>query len=223
MRDDLLDQHLFPVRPDFTAEQQAINRREWLEDLWHRQLSNPDTYMLKAVPTSLAPRAQNDAENCEIIAFACWVYDPREANETAGENHRAASSDSKRAPGVVEDALGVAVPKGMSSTLFRSCTTQLEAIKSAALQRFQNCDVYHLTMLATHPCHLRQGIASRLFQWGIDRADAEGAVIYLEATDVGLGLYQGWGSEIIESGRVELEGGGKRVCMVRRPRESWEI
>lgn len=57
-----------------------------------------------------------------------------------------------------------------------------------------------------------------LFRWAGERADAEGALIYLEATDVGISLYERFGCEAVDDGVVEFEGGGRRVCMLRKPK-----
>lgn len=40
----------------------------------------------------------------------------------------------------------------------------------------------------------------------------------MDATDVGIGLYERFGCEVVKGGMVEFNGGGKRVCMVRKPK-----
>ncbi len=110
----------------------------------------------------------------------------------------------------------------MSPSLFRWMLERAEPIKAAALAPFKGRGVWHLTMLATHPGHRRRGIASMLFEWGVQRADEEGAMIYLDATEVGAGLYEKYGCELVEGGVVEWEEDRRvrRLCMLRRPHDS---
>jgi GNAT superfamily N-acetyltransferase len=55
-----------------------------------------------------------------------------------------------------------------------------------------------LGRLGVVPEHQRQGIASRLMQWGTDFADAHGLVAFLNARPVALKLYQSCGYEVVQ-------------------------
>lgn len=194
MRGDVLNHSLFPSGPDFSEQQQEQNRLAWYEDLWRRQLTNPNAW-------PLVVHTQRDTN--DIIGFACW-------------NFAEGSVPSERAPGkgVVEEALGKTVPRGMSEAGFRECIEKLEGVKAQVLDQSRDC--YHLTMLVTSPAQERRGIGTMLFRWAVERADAEDALVYLEATPVGLGLYKGYGCEQVA--RVDFSGGGKRIIMIRQPK-----
>ena len=75
-------------------------------------------------------------------------------------------------------------------------------------------------MLATDPDFNRRGLGALQLAWGLKIADTLGLETYLEASEVGVGLYERWGFEKL--GRLEFEselfGTGKRVehiCMLR--------
>lgn len=162
MHDDLFDQQLFPSTPGFTAEEQTSNRRTWLESLWRENLFNPDAYLLKAV-TAEHPS--------EIAGFACWIFPP-------GPEAHSNAEETEQRHGVVESAFSDNLPPGINTQLMRECTVKLEAIKASLTRAFEpSAACYHLTMLATHPAHLRKGIASMLFGWAVEQVDAEGAFI----------------------------------------------
>ncbi|EEH17758.2 hypothetical protein PABG_00321 [Paracoccidioides brasiliensis Pb03] len=63
---------------------------------------------------------------------------------------------------------------------------------------------YVLEILATSPAFERQGHASRLLKWGIEKAEADGARILLEATPAGLPLYQRLGWNVVDEMRIKL-------------------
>lgn len=48
-------------------------------------------------------------------------------------------------------------------------------------------------MIFTDPAHARRGAASKIVQWGCDRADQENLPVYLEASSRGLPLYLKFG------------------------------
>lgn len=61
--------------------------------------------------------------------------------------------------------------------------------------RTQIDQVADLSGLAVHPDYQRQGIAGKLMQFGLDRADEEGLPIYLTASEKGVALYSKYGFE----------------------------
>lgn len=56
----------------------------------------------------------------------------------------------------------------------------------------------YLQFLSVHPAHRRRGIASRIMQWGIDIADQLHLPIYLEATLMGVPLYEKLGFQLLK-------------------------
>jgi GNAT superfamily N-acetyltransferase len=84
-----------------------------------------------------------------------------------------------------------------------------------------------LNMFATHPEHQGRGASKALLDWGLKKADDEGLVTYLNATDIGRRIYEKRGFEVvkmIEWDRVPWGGEGKDChwCMVRQPRAKTE-
>lgn len=71
--------------------------------------------------------------------------------------------------------------------------------------------------LCVDPVWRRQGIAKMLLQWGLDRAQEEGVVVGLDATEVGMIVYTKMGFEVV--GVIEVEGLDVRVpVLMWRPK-----
>jgi GNAT superfamily N-acetyltransferase len=84
---------------------------------------------------------------------------------------------------------------------------------------------YVLRFLATDPEFQRRGLGGMLLRQGIERADAEGRRIYLEATEAGRPLYEKLGWKDIDLVSVDLrkwgeERPGLNYIMMREPRTS---
>ena len=81
---------------------------------------------------------------------------------------------------------------------------------------------WNLTILGVLPSHARQGIASRLLQWGIDKADEEDKAIYLNSSPPGVGLYQKHGFKVLRRVTVfaDEDRGGFEDCAMCRPPKS---
>lgn len=200
MHDDAFDKSLFTPSNPTTRNQPSdaaiatalSHRRTWMTDLWSRQLARPDAHMLIAYPSSDA---------AEIAGFACWDHTK--------------STPSSTTESAAKDAMGATLPVGMSAAAHDECVSKLEAAKAVALKPCASKACWHLTMLAVSTQHARRGVGTLLFEWAARRADAEGAVVYLEATPVGIGLYERFGC--VRIARVEFSVGGERVVMLREP------
>lgn len=82
---------------------------------------------------------------------------------------------------------------------------------------------FMLNSLATHPDHRRRGAASMLLTWGINMADKWGLDTYLDATMMGMRLYERWGFELVRGVEWDrTKWGGEGVdwhgCMIRKGR-----
>ena len=49
----------------------------------------------------------------------------------------------------------------------------------------------------THPSHRRRGVGKLLMQWGMDQAREKGLEVFVEATDIGLPLYESFGLRVM--------------------------
>ncbi|MCJ1264625.1 hypothetical protein MMC22_004499, partial [Lobaria immixta] len=81
---------------------------------------------------------------------------------------------------------------------------------------------YVLKALNTHPAYHRKGCGSMLLEWGVKKADAEGARIYLDATPAGCALYLKSGWKVVDEVVIDLNKYGHShvqttVCMMREP------
>jgi len=66
---------------------------------------------------------------------------------------------------------------------------------------FSLCTV--LNFCFTHPKHRRRGVGRLLMEWGIEKADELGLPSYIEATDIGLRLYESCGFKV--EGDIDLD------------------
>jgi len=60
-----------------------------------------------------------------------------------------------------------------------------------------------LNFCFTHPKHRRRGVGKLLMEWGIQKADELGLPSYIEATDIGLKLYEAHGFKV--EGEIDLD------------------
>ncbi|KAF2195775.1 acyl-CoA N-acyltransferase [Zopfia rhizophila CBS 207.26] len=71
---------------------------------------------------------------------------------------------------------------------------------------------YVLDTLVTHPSHHRRGAGGMLIQWGCDQADTKGVEAYVEASQMGVPLYERYGFRRIKDIELDLGdfGGGEK-------------
>lgn len=60
-----------------------------------------------------------------------------------------------------------------------------------------------LNFCFTQPKHRRRGVGRLLMEWGIKKADELGLPSYIEATDIGLKLYEAYGFKV--EGELDLD------------------
>ncbi len=80
-----------------------------------------------------------------------------------------------------------------------------------------------LAAVGTNPKYQRQGAASLLLRWGLERADDHGLATYVEGTSAARRLYEKHGFKEVAKLQLELspwkEGDYFNTCMVREPTE----
>ncbi|GAA5933856.1 uncharacterized protein JCM15063_000490 [Sporobolomyces koalae] len=76
---------------------------------------------------------------------------------------------------------------------------------------------YHLHLLGIDPYIQRTGAGSKLLKWGCREADRAGVATFLEATDVGMGLYRKFGFEDFGEPITGGENNEMVVWPMRRP------
>ncbi|PGH30188.1 hypothetical protein GX50_07053 [[Emmonsia] crescens] len=92
-------------------------------------------------------------------------------------------------------------PPGAHPELFTALREQIAAAREKYLDEEKD---YVLELIATRPGFERQGHASRLLKWGIEKAEADNARIFLESTPAGLKLYERLGWRVVDTLRIKL-------------------
>lgn len=177
-----------------------------------RELKKPNTWHWKIVDTDLEPSEDDPPANGgRTIAIAVWSMH----NVTKGGSNEALSIPAEKA----DDGPGFTPPE-LRVDAFASL---FEPIRAAQEEIMGTSDPYFmLNSLATHPDHQGRGAAKLLLAWGLNKADTEDLVTYLDATSTGRPVYEKRGFKLVgasEWDRVPWGGQGKdwHGHMVRQP------
>jgi WD repeat-containing protein 48 len=151
----------------------------------------------KVVDTDEAPGPYDPADNGgRTISISVWSMN------NVGE--------IKMAPGFLPPELRL----DALNSLFQPLRAAQERIMGTSRPYFK------LNQLATHPEFEGRGAARLMLDWGLGKADAEGLVVYLDATERARPLYERRGFKVVQAvewDRVPWGGEGKdcHSCMVR--------
>ncbi|KAF7591500.1 hypothetical protein BBP40_001490 [Aspergillus hancockii] len=85
-------------------------------------------------------------------------------------------------------------------------TVETEAVEDGFSPPWpESCDgKFYVIILGTHPDARRKGVATKLMEWGLEKAKEDGVEVYLSATQMGKPVYEKLGFE--DRGRVEAVG-----------------
>lgn len=83
---------------------------------------------------------------------------------------------------------------------------QIGAAKSRYFDGVYGNEQLNLMILATHPDYRRQGAASMLMQWGLEKATREKVALTLFSSPMGLPLYTKLGFNTVSVIEVRVEG-----------------
>jgi len=179
----------------------------WASPFARLQFGHVDPFALTAAMTPriaqqiAQPNAEfivlRDANTQEVVSVAQWSLPLKEpeATEETQEEH-----DERQ---MFEDELyRSSLPENSNKDLIMEFTIGLRSLKHRALQGRKH---YALDNLATHPDYRGRSFASRLVEWAFPLADADGAVVYLEAAsdNPAIRMYRRLGFE--ECGRYTIE------------------
>lgn len=208
-----------------------------------REIGVPNVWHWKIVDTDLSPSEDDPKDNGgRTIAVAVWKLmnvsnhdvslsdsgkgKPEAANQALGEGapaeHAIISMESEPSP---TNELGPRyssfLPPELRLDALKSLFDPLDAARDEIMGTHKR--YFMLNSLATHPDHHRRGAGKLLLDWGIQKADGEGLITYLDATQLARPIYEKRGFEvkkIIEWNRKAWGGEGVDVhyCMVRLPR-----
>ncbi|RAH51525.1 GNAT family N-acetyltransferase [Aspergillus brunneoviolaceus CBS 621.78] len=184
------------------------------------------TYPLKLARTltKLADGASHllvaeDPATGAVVGYARWTVPGPPAPASSGAS--ALSPANQDLVTAFRRAGDGALPPGTNLAVHSRFWGDLERLKAKYLREGD----FVLEFLATLPEAQGQGVASGLLRWGLERADARNARVYLEATEEGYPVYRkyGWRDlEVLELDFAELGGRSERqrwVMMMRERRD----
>ena len=166
-----------------------------------KHLANPQIHVLAAV----------DSDAQEIVAYCRWVipaglgYD-QPAIPLSADGAALAANPMSRAP------------PAMNEGPYNAFKRLLEQGRAKYLTE----GVMMVDILATAPQHQRKGIGAMCMRWGLEKADALKAKVYIESTMDGYALYSSLGWKPLEEVTMDYtqlggEGSQTFVLMMRDP------
>lgn len=212
-----------------------------------REIGIPNVWHWKVVDTDLAPGEDDPKDNGgRTIAVAVWklmnatsedvsLHDPGHPELEKSVQALGQEAPTEHASIPVETAPNQKEKLGPRYSSFLPPELRLDALKSlfdpldAARDEIMGTEqrYFMLNSLATHPDHQRRGAGKLLLDWGMQKADTDGLVTYLDATQLARPIYAKRGFEVkrtVEWDRKVWGGEGVDVhyCMLRVPRVGQE-
>jgi len=178
-----------------------------------REIKKPNTWHWKVVDTDLEPSSDDPPNNGgRTIAVSVWSMRNVSVMKE-GENNEAPSLPTEKS----DDIPGF-LPPELRLDALGSLLGPLRAAQASIMGT--STPYFMLNQLATHPEHQGRGAAKMMLDWGMQKADEEGLVTYLDSTTTGRPVYERRGfalAKAFEWDRVPWGGEGKEWhgCMVR--------
>ncbi|KAJ5627406.1 hypothetical protein N7528_004833 [Penicillium herquei] len=187
-----------------------------------KALANPDLHVIAiedqdpSLSTSEDPKhaVKSDSLKIDVVAYARWLIpeilgnDPHIVHLSPHGHELAAAAETPLRH----------APRPMNEDLYNAS----RELYGQARKKYSDERDIVLDFLATLPSHRGKGFGSALIEWGIEKADALQARIYLEATPEGVALYKRYGWKPIEDFKLDMKlygVAGEEVftVMVREP------
>ncbi|KAF9695748.1 hypothetical protein EKO04_005942 [Ascochyta lentis] len=200
------------------------------EDRKH-EVGAPNVWHWKIVDTALPPSRDDPEDNGgRTIAVAVWKMmnidskdeEKKEEKEVTGHASIPAEVEVK-----TNGPLGPRYPSFLPPELRIDALASIFDPLDASRDEIMGTEntFFMLNSLATHPDHQGRGAGNLLLNWGTEKADDEGLVTYLDATQIARPIYEKKGFEVrraVEWDRTKWGGEGKDVhyCMVRQPKSA---
>ncbi|KAJ6008135.1 hypothetical protein N7540_012111 [Penicillium herquei] len=188
-----------------------------------KSLANPNLHVIAiedqdlGLSTSEDPKhvTRSDSLKIDVVAYARWLIP-----EILGDDpHIVHLSPHGHELAVAAETPLQHAPRPMNEDLYNAS----RALYGQARKKYLDERDIVLDFLATLPSHRGKGLGSALLEWGIEKADALQARIYLEATPEGVALYTRYGWKPIEDFKLDLklygvEGEDIFSVMIREPK-----
>jgi len=182
------------ILPDRSAA--VLDSNEMLEFRMNRirkRLQSPDwRYVLATVDPAEGP--------AKIVGYAGWMAPPTQENITEQERKQkenVVQRQVQQQPPVKDED----TPKGLDMDTFKYINELIEKTKKEILGEDEQ-RVWYLASLAVDPEFKGKGIASKLVQWGVDKAEEAGLPAYLESSPAAVGVYRRVGFKELRKLRV---------------------
>ncbi|KAJ4355082.1 hypothetical protein N0V95_003245 [Ascochyta clinopodiicola] len=185
-----------------------------------REIGAPNVWHWKIIDTHLPPSKDDPEDNGgRTIAVAVWkmmnmkVKDDEKKEETEAVEH---TSIPVEVEVKTDSPVGPRYPSFLPPELRLDALASLfDPLDASRDEIMGNEGTYFmLNSLATHPDHQGRGAGNLLLEWGIKKADNEGLVTYLDATQIARPIYEKKGFEVrraVEWDRKKWGGEGKDV------------
>ncbi|KAI4610175.1 hypothetical protein J4E83_008401 [Alternaria metachromatica] len=178
-----------------------------------REINKPNAWHWKVVDTDLEPSSDDPPDNGgRTIAVSVWSL--HNVSVTKGdEKNEAPSIPVEKA----DDTPGF-LPPELRLEALGSLLGPLRAAQASIMGT--STPYFMLNSLATHPDHQGRGAAKMMLDWGMQKADEEGLITYLDSTMTGRPVYERRGFALVKTlewDRVPWGGEGKdwHGCMAR--------
>lgn len=194
-----------------------------------REIGSPNVWHWKIVDTDLPPSEDDPGDNGgQTIAVAVWkMMNFEEQTEGKGKTEQGATAEHASIRTGTEpagdDAPNPRYPSFLPPELRVDALLSIFGPLDASRDEIMGTEkpFFMLNSLATHPDHQGRGAAKLLLDWGMNKADTERLVTYLDATQIARPIYEKRGFEVrrvVEWDRTKWGGEGKDVhyCMVRQ-------
>ncbi|KIW95123.1 uncharacterized protein Z519_03707 [Cladophialophora bantiana CBS 173.52] len=149
-----------------------------------------------------------EAMSGEIASFAVWHFYPPKSQEEVEQEML------MREFPLPDDA-----NKDLGNRLIRNSIRKRHEVAASIIG--PDKPYVYLAAIGTSPKYQRQGAASLLLDWGLERADDRGLAAYVESAPAALRLYEKYGFKEVSKLALEMspwkEGEYMNVCMVRQP------
>ncbi|KZM22841.1 N-acetyltransferase [Ascochyta rabiei] len=196
-----------------------------------RDIGAPNVWHWKIVDTDLPPSKDDPEDNGgRTIAIAVWKMmnaDGKDERKKEGGELVEHASIPVEVEVKTDSPLGPRFPSFLPPELRLDALASLFDPLDASRGEIMGTEntFFMLNSFATHPDHQGRGAGSLLLDWGTGKADNEGLVTYLDATQVARPVYEKRGFEVrraVEWDRTKWGGEGKDVhfCMVRQPKSA---
>ncbi|PYH91320.1 acyl-CoA N-acyltransferase [Aspergillus ellipticus CBS 707.79] len=171
-----IEQRLWPPVPEMHA---------WWSTVFVQKMRSPKSRLMKVVDTE-----KGDA----IVGFLDWKVPATPVPSSAGGD---GVNGEKKEEKDEEEEEFPPFPPCVDGAMFGALMDDLHA-KEAAIMASR--PFWYLNILATKPSYRRQGVASKLVEWGVQQADAAGVEMFVVSSTMARGVYLKHGFEMVVEG-----------------------